>query len=166
MNTHDLLMKYLAFGSYKGVEGWFGYKVFRTKRYGTHYPMPDHWKLRQGQVLTMGSHEKFDRNPEDTCSHGIYCMGAGKLLGDTFTMVYQVWEVFLPKANLKNTLAFSDYLCGMKVRATALRLVRSVPIRKIVGGPGELQHNKKHGVLRFTAAGKKKQMKPGTFTIR
>ena len=131
--TIQLMNAFFKKGRYQGKTGWYGYKIFETKAQPYYYPTPRHWKVADGEVLTLTRWEKLDKSTEKECARGVHF---GTYLWVKWHGNYQndptyvkVFKVFVERENVDNIIVPCD-LCtheaDVKVRTDRLTLVHQV----------------------------------------
>lgn len=129
--TIQLMNKFFKKGRYQGKTGWYGYKIFEREKSPYYYPKPRHWKVIEGEVLTLKRWEKLNKDTTRECARGIH-FGTYlwvKYHGDHHLPKSKVFKVFVERENVDNIIISCDLdKCDndVKVRTNRLTLVRQV----------------------------------------
>jgi len=132
--TIQLMNKFFKKGTYKGEKGWYGYKLFETVHHSYMYPMPKHWDLTKGNVLTLPGKERLDKNIKRECARGIHFATEDWVKRFMCIENYPltcVFKVFVSRSNVDNIIVGEVFKVGstpdvVKVRTDRLTLVHQV----------------------------------------
>ena len=119
-------------GQYKGMDGWFGLKMWTRSGFGYAHRTPPEWVIKPGAVLTS----PLDLDQTRSCTYGVHFASPGWIAREVVLdrlPIYALYITFVPLVNIGSIILPVQHSPGcaeVKARTNILFLVKRIPKKR------------------------------------